>query len=563
VAKVAPGILLPMVALALAAQACAQQPASAPTTTAPTPTAPAAIWQPQLHFNAPPNWINDPNGPILVNGQYQLFFQFNPLGDQWGHMSWGHAVSPDLIHWKRLPVALPEENGVMMFSGSTVEDRDNTSGLCGGAGGHTPGCLIAVYTGASVAEGANGPQPRQTQNLAVSRDAGAAWTKFQGNPVIDAGLSDFRDPKVFWHAASQRWIMAVALSDQHKIRFYRSKNLKEWELASEFGPTGAVRGVWECPDLMELPVRNAKGERLGSRWVLVVNLNPGGPAGGSATQYFVGQFDGSRFVEEHPGSGPHWADWGKDFYAATSISNTPPDQDRVWIAWMSNWQYAGKLPSLPGRGEMTVARSLFLRQPANYPSPNPTQEPLFLVQKPILPVPAQKRYGAVFGAPAFESIGEANARLAAKKLSGGVYLLRLNLDPGEAAEAGIRLRRSADNPSDSAQEEVVVGIDGATGRIFVDRTRAGQTNWSSDFPARVSAPLKHSQAESVSLEIVVDSNSIEVFAEDGETVLTNLIYPSAGSRGISFYSTPTPPGAQPARVRNLELISLDHAPAGK
>jgi len=562
-APAAPGILLLIAALALAAQATAQQPASALASTAPTPVAPTAAWQPQVHFSAPPNWINAPNGPLLVNGQYQLFFQLNPFGDQWGHMSWGHAVSPDLVHWKRLPVALPEENGVMIFSGSTVEDRDNTSGLCGEQGSKTPGCLVAIYTGDSRVAGGAGSKGLETQNLAVSRDGGATWTKFQGNPVIDLGLSDFRDPKVFWHAASQRWIMTVALSDQHKVRFYRSKNLREWELASEFGPAGAVRGVWECPDLMELPVRSAKGERFPSRWVLVVNLNPGGPAGGSGTQYFVGRFDGSRFVEDHPGSGPHWADWGKDFYASTSISNIPADQDRVWIAWMSNWQYADKLPSLPGRGEMTVARSLFLRQPPNYPSPNPTQEPLFLVQKPILAVPAHKPYGAMFGAPAFESIGEANARLAAKKLSGGVYLLRLNLDPGEAAEAGIRLRRSTDNPNESAQEEVVVGVDGLTGRIFVDRTRSGRTDWSAEFPARVSAPLKHSQAESIPLEIVVDNNSIEVFAEDGETVLTDLIYPSAGSRGISFYSTPTPPGAQPARIRNVELIPLDQSPASK
>jgi sucrose-6-phosphate hydrolase SacC (GH32 family) len=557
-AQIARGILLTM-ALAFAAQSLAQQPASTPS------TEPATAWQPQLHFSSPPNWINDPNGPILLNGQYHLFFQFNPFGDQWGHMSWGHAVSPDLIHWNHLPLALPQESGVMIFSGSTVEDRDNTSGLCGEPGSKTPGCFVAIYTGASVANrpGDAQPQPRQNQNLAVSRDAGVTWAKFSGNPVLDPGLSDFRDPKVFWHASSQSWVMAVSLPGQHKVRFYRSGNLKQWNLASEFGPSGAVGGVWECPDLMELPVRDGKGNRVSSRWLLSVNLNPGGPAGGSADQYFVGQFDGFRFVEDHPGSGPHWADWGKDFYASTSFSNIPPDQDRLWIAWMSNWQYAGKLPSLPGRGEMTIARSLYLRQPPAHPAPTPGQEPLLLVQRPILPVPARKPYAAMFGAPSFQTIAQANARLAAQKQSGGVYVLRLDLDPGEAAEAGIRLRRSSANPNDPAAEEIVVGIDGATGHIFVDRTHSGQTAWSPNFPARVSAPLKHPQAISIPLEIVVDNNSIEVFAEDGETVLTNLVYPSAASQGIGFYATTTPPGAQPARVRNVEIIPLGQPPAAR
>jgi len=533
-------------ALLLVANTFAQRPAAAPAE--PGPNSP---WQPRIHFYSPPNWINDPNGPILLNGEYHLFYQLNPFGDQWGHMSWGHAVSPDLIHWKHLPVALPEEKGVAIFSGSTVEDRDNTSGLCGEPGRRTPGCLIAIYTGAS--------EDRQNQNIAFSRDGGVTWAKYSSNPVIDLGLKDFRDPKVFWHASSQSWVMAVSLPDAHKIRIYRSKNLLQWELASEFGPAGAISGVWECPDLFELPVRDASGKRVSSRWLLNVNLNPGGPAGGSADQYFVGQFDGFRFIEDHPGSGPHWADWGKDFYASTSFSNLPasPETNRQWIAWMSNWQYAGKLPSLPGRGEMTLARRLYLRLPPAHPAPTPSQEPLLLVQEPILTVPAHKPYGAMFGAPSFQTIVQANARIAAQKQSGGVFVLRVTLEPGEASEAGVRLRRSAANPNDPAAEETVVGIDTATGRIFVDRTRSGKTDWSPDFPARVSAPLRHSQAASVDLEIVVDDNSIEVFAEDGETVLTDLIYPAHASRGVAFYSTATPPGAAPARVRDVELIPLE------
>ena len=509
-----------------------------------------ADWQPKVHFFAPPNWINDPNGPIYVNGQYHLFFQTNPTGDQWGHVSWGHATSPDLVHWKRLPIAIPEENGIAIFSGSTVEDRENTSGLCGDAGKKTRGCLVAIYTGASA--------EKQTQNIAVSRDEGSTWAKYSGNPVIDPGLKDFRDPKVFWHDATKSWVMVVALPDQHKVRFYRSPNLRQWTFVSEYGPAGAVAGVWECPDLFELPVYDVQGNLDGSRWLLNVNINPGGSAGGSGDQYFVGKFDGTRFTEDHPGSGPHWVDWGKDFYASTSFANTGNQSvERTWIAWMSNWSYASKLPSLPGRGEMTMARRLYFQEPAAYPPPTPSQEPLQLVQKPVLGLPADKKYTALFGAPAFQTIMKANDRIVAKKLSGSVYRLRFTLDPGEASEAGVRLRRNTIDPRETAIEETVVGVDLAKGRIFVDRSHSGKADWSVDFPARVSAPLKHIQAVGVSMEIVVDSNSIEVFAEDGETVLTSLIYPAATSQGMAFYSTALPPGTAPARVRDLELILLD------
>ena len=565
-ARVPLGLFL-SAALLFAVRSFAQQPDDDSPAFAPT-----TPWQPQIHFHAPPNWINDPNGPILLNGEYHLFFQLNPSGDQWGHMSWGHAVSSDLAHWKQLPVAIPEENGIAIFSGSTVEDRDNTSGLCGNPGQKTPGCLVAIYTGDS--------GNKEDQNIAVSRDAGATWTKYASNPVIDLGLKDFRDPKVFWHAPSQSWVMVVSLADQHKVRIYRSKNLHQWEQAGEFGPAGDIAGVWECPDLIELPILDDAGKRVydvvnrrfATRWLLSVNTSRGGPAKGSADQYFIGQFDGSRFTEDHPGSGPHWADWGKDFYASTSFANLPagtdanPDRfwpDRVWIAWMTDLQYASKLPSLPGRGEMTIARRIFLRQPPAHPAPTPSQEPLLLVQKPILPIPADKRYDAMFGGPRFQPITQANAQLVAHKPVGNVYRLRFTLDPGDASEAGVRLRRNAANPDAPAAEETLVGVDQATGRVFVDRTRSGKTDWSPDFPARVSAPLKHPQSGAIPIEIVVDSNSIEVFAEDGETVLTNLIYPTASSQGIAFYSTATAPGSGPALVRDLELTPLSLPAAAK
>ncbi len=512
-------------------------------------------WQPKIHFYAPPNWINDPNGPIFLNGQYHLFFQLNPFGDQWGHMSWGHAVSPDLVHWKRLPTAIPEDAGIAIFSGSTVEDRDNTSGLCGDAGEKTPGCLIAIYTGAS--------KDKQTQNIAVSRDEGDTWTKYAGNPVIDIGLKDFRDPKVFWHEPTKSWVMVVALPDQHKVRIYRSPNLRQWKPASEFGPAGTVGGVWECPDLFKLPVYDAQENLAGSRWLLNVNINPGGPAGGNGDQYFVGAFDGTRFTEDHPGSGPHWADWGKDFYASTSFANTGNEKsDSIWIAWMSNWMYASKLPSLPGSGEMTIVRRLYFQESPTYPAPTASQEPLLLVQKPVLGLPADNKSTAKSDAPAFQIVTKINEQIVEKKLSGSVYRLRFTLDPGNASEAGVRLRRSTNSPNEAASEETVVGIDRAKGCIFIDRSHSGRTDWSPEFAERMSAPLKHIQAVGVPMEIVVDRNSIEVFAEDGQTVLTALIYPAATSQGLAFYSTTLPPGTAPARVRNVEMTPLD-GPIGK
>ncbi|MEH0544985.1 GH32 C-terminal domain-containing protein [Streptomyces sp. B21-105] len=246
-------------------------------------------YRPQFHFTPAQNWMNDPNGLIYYKGRYHLFFQYNPSGNSWGDISWGHAVSTDLVHWKQLPVALPQDDQEMVFSGSVILDRNNTTGF--GTRNNPP--LVAVYTSAQKASG------KQQQALAYSTDGGTTWTKYDGNPVLDIGSNDFRDPKVFWHAPTQRWLMAVALADQHKIAFYSSADLKHWTHQSDFGPAGATGGVWECPDLFPLPV---DGNTKKTKWVLAVNLNPGGIAGGSGAQYFVGDFDGKTFASDDAGA---------------------------------------------------------------------------------------------------------------------------------------------------------------------------------------------------------------------------------------------------------------------
>lgn len=223
-------------------------------------------YRPQYHFSPRKHWTNDPNGLVYFEGEYHLFYQYNPFGDVWGHMSWGHAVSRDLLHWRELPIALAEENGTMIFTGSTVVDGRNTSGFC--ANGKP--CLVAIYTGHTLEIA--GHAAIQTQNLAYSNDRGRTWTKYRGNPVLNLNLRDFRDPHVLWSETAHRWVMAVALPNDHKVLFYGSSDLKGWTRLSEFGPAGATGGQWECPTLVELSVDGDAGR---TRWVLKVGLNPG------------------------------------------------------------------------------------------------------------------------------------------------------------------------------------------------------------------------------------------------------------------------------------------------
>jgi fructan beta-fructosidase len=461
---------------------------------------PADPWRPLYHFTPPRNFMNDPNGLVYLGGEYRLFYQHNPEGDVWGHMSWGHAVSSDMLRWKDLPVALREEGGVMVFSGSAVHDRRGTSGLCEG---RPETCLIAVYTGHSPG--------RQTQNLAVSIDSGRTWRKHAGNPVLDIGASDFRDPKVFWHERTRRWVMAVALSTEKKIRFLASPDLRRWEALSDFGPAGAVDGVWECPDLFERPVDGRPGE---TRWVLDVDVGGGAPAGGTGGQYFVGTFDGTRFRSDRPGRAPaRWVDHGRDFYASQSFSDLPEgDRRRVWMGWLSNWEYANAEPTPPWRGMQSVPREVRLVAAGGE---------IVLAQQPVREIETLR------GAPTIVEPGEIAGRRALS-VAGDALDIEAVLRPGTAKTFGLAVRIGEG-------EETLVGYDAASSRLFVDRTRSGRSDFHPAFAGRHWGPLALEDGL-LRLRVLVDRSSVEVFGGDGRTVISDRIFPRPTSRGVAVFA---------------------------
>lgn len=462
--------------------------------------------RPQYHFTPARNWMNDPNGLVYFDGEYHLFYQYNPFGIRWGHMSWGHAVSPDMLRWRHLPVAIPELGSEMVFSGSVVVDSKNTSGF--GEKGRAP--LVAIYTAHDSA------RKTQSQALAYSNDRGRTWKRYSGNPVLDIGAADFRDPKVLWYAPEQKWVMVLALPPAHKVLFYSSRDLKKWTKMSEFGPSGATNGVWECPDLFPLPVEGQNGVR---RWVLIASLNPGGVQGGSSTQYFVGDFDGTRFVPDSSAqsSEPLWSDYGRDFYAAVSFFSQPPnDSRRVWLGWMSNWDYAQDVPTSPWRSAQSIPRELSLRE---------TPRGYRLVQRPIRELKSLR--GRVRRV-SVQELAEGETPLAEDSIRGNSLELSLDLHLATATEAGVKLLRGPN-------EETTIGIDLARSVVFIDRTRSGSSTFFPAFAGRHEAPVTITNNR-VALRIFVDRSSVEVFANDGAVSLTDIVLPSPGADGVALYS---------------------------
>jgi sucrose-6-phosphate hydrolase SacC (GH32 family) len=469
-------------------------------------------FRPQFHFSPEQHWTNDPNGLVYFEGEYHLFFQYNPFGNEWGHMSWGHAVSRDMLHWQQLPVALPEANGVMIFTGSTVIDEHNSSGFC--KDGHA--CLVAIYTGYTPESA--GKKSLQTQNIAYSNDRGRTWTKYSGNPVLDLHMTDFRDPKVLWSTQSKQWVMAVSLPDDHKVRLYGSPDLKTWKAISDFGPAGATSGQWECPELFQLPVEGKPGQ---TRWVLKVGLNPGALQGGSGEQYFIGQFDGTEFKNENPASLTLWTDYGKDCYCALTFNGLPKTHSPVMIGWMDNWEYAANLPTSPWRGQMTLPRKLTLKR---------TADGIRLFQAPI---------------DELQSLSEGSHNVVGKSQSiqSHSYEFESTVDLGKASDAGWKILASDGSFT-------LLGYDRQKGVLYVDRRHSGTAQVSDKFTTRIEAPLKLTGP--LSLDFVVDRSSIELFANHGAVTMTDLVFPNAGAANIEFYSTGGEAGAVSAHVTELK-----------
>ena len=449
-------------------------------------------FRPTYHFSPLYGWMNDPNGMVYKDGEYHLFYQHNPYGSKWGNMHWGHAISKDLINWEHRPDAITPDALGTIFSGSAVVDTDNTAGFGAGA-------IVAIYTQNS---------DRQVQSIAYSTDNGRSFTKYENNPVLTSDARDFRDPKVFWHKETQRWIMLLAVGQEMQI--FSSSNLKDWAFESSFGEgQGAHGGVWECPDLFELPVDGTNEKK----WVLLCNLNPGGPFGGSATQYFVGTFNGKEFVNESP-SQTKWMDWGKDHYATVTWSDAP-DNRRIAIAWMSNWQYANDVPTSQYRSPNSVPRdlSLFTVDGETYLQSAPSPELLALRDV------SKKRSFKVNGTRTIKEMIPGN---------GGAYEIELTIENQHADVIGFRLYTDKG-------EEVDMQYDMKEKKFSMDRRKSGDVGFNENFPMLTWTAIESGKDE-LKLRLFVDKSSVEAFGDGGRFVMTNQVFPSEPYTHIDFYS---------------------------
>jgi len=443
-------------------------------------------YRPQYHFTPSSGWMNDPNGMVFHAGEYHLFYQYNPDSTVWGPMHWGHAVSEDLVHWEHLPIALYPDSLGTIFSGSAVLDKNNTSGL--GTENNPP--LVAIYTYHNTEMEKAGSDKFQTQGIAFSIDSGRNWQKYKGNPVLkNPGIKDFRDPKVSWHEPSQKWIMALAVKD--KISFYSSPNLIEWVFESDFGQErGAHGGVWECPDLFSLKI---DGEE---KWVLLVSINPGGPNGGSATQYFIGDFDGKTFTTAQDET--LWIDYGTDNYAGVTWSNT--DSKRIFMGWMSNWDYANIVPTENWRSAMTTARELSLAE---------VNGEIRLKSEPL------NNYREQLNEQKFKwEIKEQNDFLIQKASEWTEIDFKSTFEDNQTLEIEL---------FNEDEERLVFKIDFSEQKVSLDRSMIKQHDFSKAFKKVQKAPTDFNK-ENLKIEIYKDASSVEIFINDGEWVMTALYF---------------------------------------
>ncbi|MBQ7149922.1 MAG: DUF4980 domain-containing protein [Prevotella sp.] len=413
-------------------------------------------WRPVYHHTPNYGWMNDPNGMFYKDGIWHLFFQLNPYGSQWENMTWGHSTSKDLIHWNYEGEAIERDAFGTIFSGSSVVDTSNTAGFGKGA-------IISYYTSAGQS---------QTQSMAYSTDNGKTFTKYAANPVLTSEIPDFRDPNIIWHEATKRWILILA--EKTHVKFYSSTDLKNWTFESNFGEEyGNHDGVWECPDIFE----------INGKWFILLNINPGGPFGGSATQYFVGDFDGHKFTCEDEPTETKWLDYGKDHYATVSFSNAP-DGRIVVIPWMSNWQYGGQVPTTQYRSANGLPRDLssFDYKGETYLSVKPSKEV----------------YAAF-----------------SKKATGHL---------SNACRVDVQLKGNATiTLSNSKGEQVVISYNAKNEKISMDRTKSGEVGFSAEFPVVTASPT---YGKIKTLQIFIDSSSIEIFDAAGKVAMTNIVFPT-------------------------------------
>ena len=489
-------------------------------------------FRPQFHYTPPQQWMNDPNGMVYDHGEYHLYYQYNPYSNKWGPMHWGHARSRDLVHWQQQPIALYPDRLGTIFSGSAVVDIANTSGF----GSRARPAMVAMYTYHDHLSENLGHTGFESQGLAFSLDHGRNWTKYAGNPVLTSpAVRDFRDPKVVWHAPTQRWLVALAVADH--VAFYSSRDLKHWLHESDFGAEwGSHGGVWECPDLIAMTI-DGTAQR---KYVLLVSIGKGGPNGGSDTQYFVGDFDGHRFTPDGasrgpPQSVPRWLDYGTDDYAGSTWSGAAPsDRRQLFIGWMSNWQYATAVPTERWRSAMTLPRELRLVDSARGAE---------LHSLPVAELASLRRTAAVIGPRVVAAPLDLTH---AAKTSSGLLELDIDLDTAGAAISELSF-------ANARGESTIFRIKRAERRFELDRSASGAVGFSPQFAGVQTAPWLGS-SDRVRLRIYLDQSSIEVFVDDGDTVLTALVFPATPYDSVLLRSAGGTIGLNAATVYELGSI---------
>lgn len=446
---------------------------------------PTPQWRPLFHFTPPKNWTNDPNGLIYINGEYQLYYQHNPYANEWGHMSWGHATSKDLVHWNHYPVAIPEvlaKDTTWIYSGSAVYDKNNTSGFC-----KKGGCLVAIYTG---------HQPnlqKESQFIAYSNDGGMSYTNYDKNPVIDIHYTDFRDPNVSWNEQLNKWLMVVAVTNEHKVRFYTSPNLKEWTMLGEFGgDKGLHEAGWECPSLIELPV---DGNNNNKKWVLFVSS--GGPKGGPFMQYFVGDFDDNNFKNSNAADTYQTFDYGDTYYAAIPYNDAPANK-KIIVGWMVPLRTA----TYPWRGQMSIPRDLSLKT---------TPDGVRLFQQPstIITDALLKAAGSKVLSKKDIILIHSTMELdeSAEIFKENAYWIAADFEVGTATDFGFSL----------ASGKAIINYNVANNELTITADTTQQQH-------KLTATVKPVNGK-IKLQIMLDKSSLEVFANDGEKVFTTYVFP--------------------------------------